>query len=75
MEPRKLQHRAEQESAQEHELASQQESAREFGSVEEMLRHDAAQTVVPAAIEARLRESMANEPEPRKSWWGRLFNR
>jgi hypothetical protein len=71
---RKLQHRTEQELAQDQQLSGQRQAAREFGTVEEMLRHDAAQTQVPPAVGARLRESIAREPAPRASWWRRLFN-
>ena len=48
----------------------------EFGTVEEMLRHDAAQTRVPAEIEKRLAESLARETPPAPvPWWKRLFGR
>lgn len=48
-------------------------TAREFSTVEEMLRHDAAQTPVPPAIGRRLEQSVAELPPPRRSWWRRLF--
>jgi len=48
---------------------------REFGSVEEMLRHDAAQHPVPPGLSGRLRQSLAKAPEPAPSWWQRLFKR
>ncbi len=52
---------------------TQQQSAREFASVEEMLRHDAVHTPVPPAIAHRLRESIAQEPRAPRAWWRRLF--
>ena len=75
MEPkRKLQQRAEQDTAHARQLGAQQrQTVREFHSVEELLQHDAAQTTVPPAVAARLQESMAREPAPRSGWWRRLF--
>ena len=51
----------------------QQPSAREFATVEEMLRHDALHTPVPPAIAHRLKESIGQLPPPQRSWWQRLF--
>ncbi len=50
------------------------ERTREFATPEELLRHDAAQTNVPPAIEERLQQSVAAEQKP-KSWWQRLFGK
>jgi hypothetical protein len=47
-------------------------AAREFTSAEELLRHDAAQTIVPVAVAKRLDESIQLEPKPERSWWRRL---
>ena len=48
----------------------------EFASAEEVLRYDAAQTVVPPRVAERLRESIYREPRPtHMSWWRRLFGR
>jgi hypothetical protein len=47
-------------------------AAREFGSVEELLRHDALHTPVPPAIAVRLQDSLAKNPPPRP-WWRRWF--
>lgn len=52
---------------------AQQQSAVEFASAEEMLRHDAAQTTVPAAVAERLQKSIDGEPKPARSWWQRMF--
>ena len=62
-----------QQSAQAEATQQQQPAAREFASPEEALRHDAAHTVVPAAIAERLRESVASSPAPPRSWWKRFF--
>lgn len=50
---------------------SEQQSALEFGTVEEMLRHDALHTPVPPSIAHRLQESIG--PAPTRSWWRRFF--
>lgn len=54
---------------------SQQTTAREFPTVEEALRHDADETVVPPAIAKRLDKSIQNMPPPERSWWQRVFGR
>ena len=53
---------------------TQSSAAREFGSVEEMLRHDALHTPVPPTIAHRLEESIEQSP-PRvgRAWWRRLL--
>jgi hypothetical protein len=48
-------------------------SGREFANVEEMLRHDAAQTSVPSTVMGRLRRSVEREPKPARSWWQRFL--
>jgi len=53
----------------------QKSPAREFASAEELLRHDASQTIVPPAIAERLSQSIQNEPKPAQSWWRRLLDR
>ena len=45
---------------------------REFGSVEDMLRHDAIHTPVPPNIAHRLMQSVAQLAPARKPWWRRL---
>jgi hypothetical protein len=47
-------------------------AAQEFQNVEDLLRHDAAQTPVPPEIARRLSESIA-QPAPRRSWWRKLL--
>jgi hypothetical protein len=48
-------------------------SALEFQSVEDLLRHDAAQTAVPPAIARRLSQSIAQSAPPRRPWWRKLI--
>jgi hypothetical protein len=50
-----------------------QQSAREFPTPEELLRYDAAQTPVPAAVAERLQRSVGQSPAPSRSWWRRFF--
>jgi hypothetical protein len=59
--------------AEQQQQQEQRETAPEFGSVEEMLRYDAAQTLPPPSVAQRLQESLARE-KPR-SWWQRWFSR
>jgi uncharacterized membrane protein YcjF (UPF0283 family) len=65
-----------QEQAAESQTAESQAAstgAREFQSVEELLRHDAAQTAVPPEIARRLSQSIAQPAPPRRSWWRKLL--
>ena len=62
-----------QEQQQVSETQSRQTAGREFSSVEELLRFDAAQTAVPPEIAQRLQKSAANVPPPARSWWKHLF--
>jgi len=64
-----------QEQEQLTEVKAQQTSAREFASVEEVLRHDASQTVVPPGVAERLARSVQNVPPPERTWWQRVFRR
>ena len=51
-----------------------QQAAKEFASAEEMLRFDAAHTVVPPQVAKRLEESMGKiAPAPRRPWWKSLL--
>lgn len=47
----------------------------EFKTVEEMLRFDAEQTVVPQTLEKRLKDSLSSEQKQKTSWWQNLFFR
>jgi len=62
-----------QEQQQVSETQSRQTAGREFSSVEELLRFDAAQTAVPPEIAQRLKKSTDAEPMPDRSWWRRFF--
>ncbi len=68
----KLQQQQKQEAV---EQTGQLQTEREFASVEEMLRDDAAQTSTPPRLAHRVAESIAKEPRPERSWWQRLFSR
>jgi hypothetical protein len=72
MNRRKLQH----EQKVEHtEHLEQRRETEALTSAEEVLRADARQTAVPPAIAARLKNSIAQEPRPRKGILGRFFSR
>jgi hypothetical protein len=64
-------------SEHEQNLSAQHQSAQntvqEFATVEELLRHDAAQTSVPTVLADRLQKSSADFPRPNRSWWQKLF--
>ena len=52
----------------------QKHEAREFASVEEIIRTDREQVEVPTAVVERLNESLSKEPIPqKKSWWKRFI--
>src|SRR5262245_13405317 len=55
------------------EAKSQQTTAREFATPEELLRYDTKQTIVPSAVSERLAQSIQQVPKPPRSWWQRLF--
>ena len=71
----KLRQEQQHEEAAEQSLAQKSQTNRQFDSPEEMIRFDSAQTVPPESIAERLKESIAREPPPPKSWWQRLFGR
>lgn len=62
----------EQQHAETHQTKSQ--TGQEFAGAEELLRFDAAQTVVPPQIAERLKRSAQDAVPPRTSWIKRLFN-
>ncbi len=55
------------------EKLSQHHAAREFSSVEEMLRHDAMHTPVPPEIAPRLQKSTGSAPSSKPGWLRRFF--
>ena len=73
--PKKFNTKQRSEESQELSVQSQTEnqSQREFPSVEELLRHDARETPVPQTIAQRLQESINQNPAPSRSWWRRLL--
>ena len=50
------------------------QEAQEFATVDDLLRHDAAQHPVPPEVAERLNQSLAAEPAPQPSWFKRLFH-
>jgi hypothetical protein len=50
---------------------TQSPAALEFATAEELLRHDAKQTTVPAEIARRLQKSAGELPKPKAAWWKR----
>ncbi len=52
---------------------TRQPASREFASVDEMIRYDAAQTVVPPEVTQRLKKSTDAEPVPDRTWWRRII--
>jgi anti-sigma28 factor (negative regulator of flagellin synthesis) len=69
-----LQHKTGQEQTAAQQNSSQQQTALEFSTAEEALRHDADQIVLPPALAERLKKSIAQEP-PKENvpWWKKLF--
>ncbi len=63
-----------QEHAEEQQTQAQANTAREFSNSDELLRYDAAQTVVPPEIAERLKCSSANLPPQKGGWFKRFFN-
>lgn len=53
----------------------QQQKEQQFSSVEEAMRHDAANITVPPGIAERLNKSIAAEPKTSPSWWKRIFSK
>ncbi|MCU0247147.1 MAG: hypothetical protein MUC42_11265 [Bryobacter sp.] len=52
------------------------QAALEFATPEELIRHDASQTVPPPALTERVKESLAAEPPPAPApWWKRWLGR
>jgi hypothetical protein len=71
-----LSNRQQEQQAEHQQQAAAQTSAQgvqDFGSVEEMLRHDATHTPLPPAIGKRLEESLGALAPPPRSWWRRFF--
>ena len=63
----------EQEQQRAFDQQTQSQSAKQFATVEEMLRYDAAHTTVPPAIATRLEQSTSQMRPPAQSWWRRVL--
>ena len=72
MNRRKLQH---QQKVEQTRHIEQHRETEALTTAEEVLRADARHTAVPPAIAARLKDSIAREPRPRKGILGRFFSR
>lgn len=72
MEHRKLEHRQQEQTETRQQTV--QQGGMEFNSVEEVLRHDAAQVSPPARLAKRLGDSIAAEGPPKRPWWKRLWS-
>ncbi len=64
-----------QEQEQLSQMQSQERSALEFATPEDLLRHDAKEVSVPPEIAERLARSLQSEPRPARSWWRRFLDR
>jgi hypothetical protein len=65
---------AQQTAAQEQaQQAQQAKTGVEFKTVEELLRHDAAQVQPPKSLMTRLQQSLQQEIRP-PAWWKRWFS-
>ncbi len=64
-----------QEQEQLSQMQSQERSALEFATPEDLLRHDAKEVSVPPEIAERLARSLQNESRPARSWWRRFLDR
>ena len=67
----RLTNKTEHETETQHEVQGEQShAAKEFASVEELLRHDAANTAVPDRLRERVLQSISAEPVS-TPWWRR----
>lgn len=55
--------------------AAANSQARDFASPEELLRFDAARTLVPPELGERLKESARHIAPPAQPWWKKWFGR
>jgi hypothetical protein len=65
---------ARQQEEQTAELRAAKAAGRQFDSVEELIRYDAGQTLVPPGIAQRLRQSISQSESPPRGWWRRLLD-
>jgi hypothetical protein len=67
------QRQSEESTAGQEQSAENTQAAQEYSTVEELLRHDAAENRVPPEVAHRLNASLAAEPRRAQSWLKRLF--
>jgi hypothetical protein len=61
---------------QEVEQQAKTQAAHEFANSDELLRADAAQTIIPPEVEERLKKSATRlAPPPARPWWKNLLGR
>ena len=72
MNRRKLRH---EEKAEQTQHTEHHGETKTLNTAEEVLRADAERTLVPPVIAARLKDSIASEPRPRKGFLSRFFPR
>jgi hypothetical protein len=65
---------AHQQEEQAAELRAAKTAGQEIDSVEQLLRHDAGQTLLPPNIAQRLRQSLGESAAPRRAWWRKLLD-
>ena len=70
----KLRQQAEQEQATEQiQQTVNQDTVKEFATVDDLLRYDSEQNPVPAEVAERLGKSLEAEPKPEQPWYKKLF--
>ena len=74
MNPHKLNQRAQERNDAAQRSGQHTETAREFATPEELLRHDASQVTPPPEIAARLGDTIRRETPP-DPWWKRIFGK
>jgi hypothetical protein len=63
----------EQQSSTLHTQSPHKQQGKDFATVEDLLRYDAARQEPSKSLETRLATSIEREPPPRLSWWRRIF--
>lgn len=75
MNPHSSRLRQEEKQAEEHSLSKREANAAPLDSPEELLRWDKQRNPPPESIQERIKQSAAREPQPKRSWLHRLFNK
>ncbi|MDX2227398.1 MAG: hypothetical protein SFY92_09955 [Verrucomicrobiae bacterium] len=68
----RLEHQQESGQGLKGDVQARQESL-EFRTPEELIRHDAQQTVVPATLRPRVGRAIKEESRPSKPWWKKIL--